>query len=86
MIFGDFLKRMECVGGMEADELEENGSTAAVLRHVDGDRWEAEEGDRWVGLGDRIDVRDDAWGVPKASSKEDGDGKMVVAVLKDEFA
>ena len=64
---------MECIGGMEADKLAGNGSNAAALRHVDGDGWKAAKGDRWVGLGDRTDVRDDAWGVPKASSKEDGD-------------
>lgn len=66
---------------MEADELEINRSTAAFLVHGDGDGWEAAKGDGWVGLGDRIDVGDDAWGVPKTSSKEDGDGKLVVSLL-----
>lgn len=80
------MKRMEDVGCMKADEVEGNGGTAAVLRQVKGDGREAKEGDRWEGLGDGIDVRDDGWGVPKASGKEDGDGVSVVVVVKDEFA
>lgn len=84
--FGDFLKRMESVGGVEADKLEGNGGTAAAPRHVDGNGWEAAKGDRWVGMGDRCEVRDDGWCVPKAGCEENGDRKLVVWVLKDEFA